>query len=84
MAVGAEAPLNAGSDLGGVDAGWSDESTHRSHQQELRQAVPTRLAAALGGTGALPVSVGEGRLRVSFDGGIPLRRADAAHGTSVR
>ncbi|MFJ5035354.1 hypothetical protein ACIQB5_46760 [Streptomyces sp. NPDC088560] len=53
-------------------------------EQELRQAVPTRLTAALGGTGALPVSVGEGRLRVCFDGGVPLRRADAAHGTSVR
>ncbi|WP_445521270.1 SpoIIE family protein phosphatase [Streptomyces sp. NEAU-174] len=52
-------------------------------EQELQQAILTRLAAAFGGTGALFALVDDGRLRVSSDAQIPTWQADALHGLSL-
>ncbi|MGW0086409.1 SpoIIE family protein phosphatase [Streptomyces sp. NPDC003393] len=52
-------------------------------EQELRQVVLSRLAAAVGGCGALLAVVEEGRLQVSTDAGIPSREADVLHGLSL-
>ncbi|MFC9076252.1 PP2C family protein-serine/threonine phosphatase [Streptomyces sp. NPDC057062] len=49
-------------------------------EQELRQVVLTRLAAAFGATGALLALVDEGRLRVSTDAGIAMWEAGPMHG----
>ncbi|WP_316742598.1 SpoIIE family protein phosphatase [Streptomyces sp. MK7] len=52
-------------------------------EQELQQVVLARLAAAVGGSGALLALVDNGRLRVSSDAGIPTWEADALHGLSL-
>jgi hypothetical protein len=52
-------------------------------EQELQQVVLARLAAAVGGTGALFALVDEGRLRVSSDAGIPTWEVDALLGQSL-
>ncbi|MEU6220793.1 SpoIIE family protein phosphatase [Streptomyces sp. NPDC047022] len=52
-------------------------------EQELQQVVLTRLAAALGGFGALLALVDDGRLRLSSDAGIPTWQADALLGPSL-
>ncbi|MEU7965416.1 SpoIIE family protein phosphatase [Streptomyces sp. NPDC049097] len=48
-------------------------------EQELRQVVLTRLAAAFGASGALLALVVDGRLHVSTDAGISMREAQARH-----
>lgn len=52
-------------------------------EQELQQVVLARLAAAVGGSGALLAIVDDGRLRVSSDAGIPAWEAEALHGLSL-
>jgi serine phosphatase RsbU (regulator of sigma subunit) len=52
-------------------------------EQELQQVVLARLAAAVGGCGALFALVDDRRLRVSSDAGIPTWEADALHGLSL-
>jgi serine phosphatase RsbU (regulator of sigma subunit) len=52
-------------------------------EQELQQVVLARLAAAVGGSGALFAVVDDGHLRVSSDAGIPTWEADALHGLSL-
>ncbi|MEV6057156.1 SpoIIE family protein phosphatase [Streptomyces sp. NPDC052107] len=52
-------------------------------EQELQQVVLARLAAAVGGSGALFALVDDGRLRVSSDAGIPTWEVDALLGLSL-
>ncbi|MET9122012.1 SpoIIE family protein phosphatase [Streptomyces sp. NPDC004528] len=52
-------------------------------EQELQQVVLARLAAAVGGSGALFALVDEGRLRVTSDAGIPPWEVDALLGLSL-
>ncbi|MEU3246026.1 MULTISPECIES: SpoIIE family protein phosphatase [unclassified Streptomyces] len=52
-------------------------------EQELQQVVLARLAAAVGGSGALFALVDEGRLRVASDAGIPPWEVDALLGLSL-
>ncbi|MEU0822621.1 SpoIIE family protein phosphatase [Streptomyces mirabilis] len=52
-------------------------------EQELQQVVLARLAAAVGGSGALFALVDDGRVRVSSDAGIPTWEVDALLGLSL-
>lgn len=64
-------------------AAFSSALFSAATEQELQQVVLARLAAAVGGCGALIALVDDGRLRVSSDAGIPTWEVDALLGLSL-